>query len=124
MEALCQPSSTHAALDAAAYKLSTLAGARLERAALALRLMALNAASHHCGGITKLAAAIDVGQSVASNWKTRCTVIDPLYCTGIEELPECPVHRWHLRPLDWWRIWPELRSAPGAPPLPPKKERQ
>jgi DNA-binding transcriptional regulator YdaS (Cro superfamily) len=123
MDAISQPSPTPAALNAAAHKLSTLEGARLKRAAAALRLTALNTASHHCGGITKLAAAIDVGQSVASNWKKRRTLIDALYCTAIEELPACPVRRWHLRPLDWHRIWPELRSAPGAPPL-PKKERQ
>lgn len=120
MEAHCQPSPILAALDAALHKLSTLTGARLERAEKALRLMALDAASLHCGGITKLAAAIDVGQSVASNWKTRATVIDALYCMGIEELPECPVRRWHLRPLDWWRIWPDLRAAPDAPPRPGK----
>jgi len=120
MEAQCQPSQTLAALDAALHKLSTLNGARLARAEKALRLMALGAASQHCGGITKLAAAIDVGQSVASNWKTRGTVIDALYCMGIEELPESPVRRWHLRPLDWWLIWPDLRTAPDAPPRPGK----
>jgi DNA-binding transcriptional regulator YdaS (Cro superfamily) len=120
MEAPCPPSSNTAALDSAALKLSQLDGARLAKAAAALRVTALNAASRHCGGITKLAAAIDVGQSVASNWKKRRTVIDALYCTAIEELPACPVRRWHLRPLDWYRIWPEIRTARGAPPLPKK----
>lgn len=28
------------------------------------------------------------------------------------------VMRWHLRPLDWHEIWPELIGLPGAPPLP------
>lgn len=27
------------------------------------------------------------------------------------------VRRWHLRPFDWYRIWPELRRAKGAPVL-------
>lgn len=26
--------------------------------------------------------------------------------------------RWHLRPNDWHRIWPELISVEGAPPVP------
>jgi hypothetical protein len=28
------------------------------------------------------------------------------------------VRRWHLRPLDWYRIWPELIGADGAPRVP------
>jgi DNA-binding transcriptional regulator YdaS (Cro superfamily) len=28
------------------------------------------------------------------------------------------VMRWHLRPNDWWLIWPDLRDHPDAPPLP------
>ena len=26
--------------------------------------------------------------------------------------------RWHLRPADWYRIWPELIGADGAPAVP------
>jgi DNA-binding transcriptional regulator YdaS (Cro superfamily) len=26
--------------------------------------------------------------------------------------------RWHLRPNDWYVIWPELIGAEGAPPVP------
>lgn len=28
------------------------------------------------------------------------------------------VRRWHLRPDDWWRIWPELIGTHGAPKVP------
>ena len=28
------------------------------------------------------------------------------------------VRRWHLRPRDWHRVWPELVSAKGRPPIP------
>lgn len=28
------------------------------------------------------------------------------------------VAEWDLRPTDWWRIWPELVSTPGAPAVP------
>lgn len=27
------------------------------------------------------------------------------------------VREWDLRPHDWYRIWPELVSAPGAPAI-------
>jgi hypothetical protein len=27
------------------------------------------------------------------------------------------VRRWHLRPNDWHRIWPELRTAKGRPEI-------
>lgn len=78
----------------------------------------LDLAAQHCGGITKLAAALGLGQPVVSNWKARGTLIDPLYCTAIEEIPGCPVKRWNLRPDDWYRIWPELVGKKGAPALP------
>lgn len=28
------------------------------------------------------------------------------------------LRRWHLRPLDWHQVWPELLGAEGAPPAP------
>lgn len=80
----------------------------------------LDAAARHCGGITKLARALGLGQSVVSNWKARDTLIDAEYCTAIDKLPGCPVRRWHLRPDDWHRIWPELIGIEGAPPVPQK----
>lgn len=42
----------------------------------------------------------------------------PEYCVAIEKATDGKVTRWDLRPGDWWRIWPELVDAPGAPPLP------
>jgi len=30
------------------------------------------------------------------------------------------VRRWHLRPHDWRRIWPELREAEDAPKIVPE----
>lgn len=32
------------------------------------------------------------------------------------------LRRWHLRPNDWHRIWPELIGAEGAPPVPAEQE--
>ena len=37
---------------------------------------------------------------------------------AIESACDGAVRRWHLRPDDWHRIWPELIGAEGAPPVP------
>ena len=37
---------------------------------------------------------------------------------GIEQATAGAVMRWDLRAEDWHRIWPELRAAADAPPLP------
>jgi DNA-binding transcriptional regulator YdaS (Cro superfamily) len=31
------------------------------------------------------------------------------------------LRRWHLRPLDWHEIWPELIGTAGSPPVPAKE---
>jgi DNA-binding transcriptional regulator YdaS (Cro superfamily) len=36
-------------------------------------------------------------------------------CVLIEQQSAGQVRRWHLRPDDWHRIWPELITHPGAP---------
>lgn len=38
-------------------------------------------------------------------------------CTQIEIASDGAVRRWHLRPDDWHRIWPELIRADGSPTL-------
>lgn len=37
------------------------------------------------------------------------------YCAGVEEECERQYQRWHFRPDDWHRIWPELIGQEGAP---------
>lgn len=37
---------------------------------------------------------------------------------AIEEFSGGQVMRWELRPLDWWRHWPELKARPDAPAIP------
>jgi DNA-binding transcriptional regulator YdaS (Cro superfamily) len=37
------------------------------------------------------------------------------HCASIEQATGGAVRRWHLRPADWHRVWPELVNAPGAP---------
>ena len=74
---------------------------------------ALDRAADFCGGITKLAAALGIGQSVVSNWKARGTLIEAVYCTAIEQLTKGKVRRKDLRPDDWAAIWPELATIDG-----------
>ena len=44
--------------------------------------------------------------------------ISPETCVLIEVHSAQAVRRWHLRPTDWHRIWPELIGAPDAPIVP------
>lgn len=69
---------------------------------------ALDAAIEAMGGVSMLASAIGVGQSVISNWRARGTVPSANYCTAIERATAGAVTRRDLRPDDWRAIWPEL----------------
>lgn len=71
---------------------------------------ALERAAEKCGGLTKLATALGVGQPVVSNWKARGTLVDAVYCTAIERITDGVVTRKDLRPDDWAAIWPELAA--------------
>lgn len=71
----------------------------------------LDTAIEACGGVGKLALAIGVTQAAVSNWKSRDTLIDPLYCVAIENATEQKVTRKDLRPNDWQAIWPELSAT-------------
>lgn len=73
---------------------------------------ALNAAIDAAGGVSMLASAIGVGQSVISNWRARCTVPSASYCVAIERATGGAVTRRDLRPDDWQSIWPELATEP------------
>jgi len=39
----------------------------------------------------------------------------PITCVQVEQRSDRRVMRWHLRPLDWHLIWPELMALPDAP---------
>lgn len=68
-----------------------------------------------CGGSpSALAAAIGDGvlrQHVEYWLKTGRVPAER--CAGVERASGIP--RWELRPDDWWKVWPELVGAPGAP---------
>lgn len=74
-------------------------------------MTSLTAAVELLGGQTKLAAAIGVRQQHVWNWLNReGAAVPPECCVEIERATEGKVGRRDLRPLDWWRIWPELVS--------------
>lgn len=70
------------------------------------------------GGQAALAGAIGLKQQNVWNWLRRGGVVPPVACVDIERCTSGAVPRWHLRPKDWHRIWPELIGAEGAPELP------
>jgi DNA-binding transcriptional regulator YdaS (Cro superfamily) len=76
---------------------------------------ALQTAVDIVGGQTALAAVLGVKQQNVWNWLSRAAFVPPVHCPAIEPATGYVVMRWHLRPHDWWRIWPELIGAPGAP---------
>lgn len=70
------------------------------------------------GSPSALAAAIGGGvlrQHVEYWLKTGR--VPPERCYQLEQASHGAVSRWDLRPEDWFRIWPELIGAPGAPEI-------
>lgn len=86
-------------------------------------LSPIDRAAKECGGIAALAERVGVAASAPSMWKSRGGV-PPAHCAAVEAACGGVVKRWHLRPDDWHRIWPELIGAEGAPAAPtPDSER-
>jgi DNA-binding transcriptional regulator YdaS (Cro superfamily) len=67
------------------------------------------------GGISQTAIAKLLGESVQTigNWRSRGVPLSR--CADFEAACGGSVRRWHLRPDDWHRIWPELIGVEGAP---------
>jgi DNA-binding transcriptional regulator YdaS (Cro superfamily) len=70
------------------------------------------------GGISALASVLRVTPVYLSQIAARQNgrEASPELCVLIESATERSVMRWDLRPDDWYRIWPELIGAEGAPP--------
>jgi DNA-binding transcriptional regulator YdaS (Cro superfamily) len=41
--------------------------------------------------------------------------MDPAQAVEVERQSKKAIRRWDLRRNDWWRVWPELVGAKGAP---------
>lgn len=62
------------------------------------------------GTATKLAASLGISISYLSQLGGGQAPISPERCVEIEEATNGVVTRKDLRPTDWARIWPELRT--------------
>lgn len=76
---------------------------------------ALHLAIKHCGGPSRIASQMGVSVQRLNNWIARGVPVE--HCPGIERVTDGQVHRWDLRPDDWFRIWPELVGVHGAPEI-------
>jgi DNA-binding transcriptional regulator YdaS (Cro superfamily) len=70
------------------------------------------------GGVTVVAARLGVKVQRLCNWIERGVPL--AYCGRVERATGGAVRRWHMRPKDWFCIWPELIDAEGAPPVKPR----
>jgi DNA-binding transcriptional regulator YdaS (Cro superfamily) len=76
----------------------------------------LDQAIKDSGGPTAVASRMGITAQRLCNWVDRGAV--PVeHCPAVEEATERRIRRWHLRPGDWHRIWPELIATDGAPPI-------
>lgn len=75
-------------------------------------------AAESVGSQAALAEAIGVRQPTVSEWARGDRPIPIERCVDIERATGRTVMRWHLRPTDWHRIWPELIGTEGAPAVP------
>lgn len=68
------------------------------------------------GGPAEVARICKVTTPSVVQWRTRGVPIER--AVEIERATSGRVMRWHLRPRDWHRIWPELVARPDAPAVP------
>jgi DNA-binding transcriptional regulator YdaS (Cro superfamily) len=67
------------------------------------------------GGPSVIAQRLGISQPSVTQWRMRGVPIER--CVQIEQAFDGVVRRWHLRPNDWHRIWPELIGIEGAPAI-------
>ena len=73
------------------------------------------------GGPSALARALGIKPPTVSEWRVGARPVPIERCVAIEQATGGEVRRWDLRPEDWYRIWPELIGAEGAPPAPTRE---
>lgn len=67
------------------------------------------------GGPSRVAHLLDCSVQAACFWRDGKREFPPEHCAVLEANGKGRVRRWHMRPTDWHRIWPELVGAEGAP---------
>lgn len=75
------------------------------------------------GEAARVARDLAVSAVVVSHWSSGRKRVPVERATDLERLTGGAVRRWHSRPEDWYRIWPELVDAEGAPPVPDEEAR-
>lgn len=65
-----------------------------------------------------LAGAVGCQSQLIWQWARGVRPVPLDRCVPIERATAGAVRRWDLRPDDWYRIWPELIGADGAPAAP------
>jgi DNA-binding transcriptional regulator YdaS (Cro superfamily) len=73
----------------------------------------VSAAAESVGGMAKLAALMGEDLQTVWNWQARGVPVPK--CAAMEAACGGVVKRWHMRPADWYSIWPELVGQEGAP---------
>lgn len=67
------------------------------------------------GGTAAVASRVRVRLASVSEWRRHGIPDGRLIELAAEIEQRTPLRRWDLRPDDWYRIWPELIGAEGAP---------
>jgi DNA-binding transcriptional regulator YdaS (Cro superfamily) len=70
------------------------------------------------GGTATVARRLAVAPASVSEWRQKGIPAGRRIELGADIERATGVPRWHLRPHDWHRIWPELIGTEGAPPVP------
>jgi DNA-binding transcriptional regulator YdaS (Cro superfamily) len=65
----------------------------------------------------RLADLVKVDEQYLYQCLTGRRAMDAAEAVRIERDSRSELRRWHLRPKDWHRIWPELVGHPGAPSI-------
>lgn len=73
------------------------------------------------GTAGQIAKTIEVSPVMVTQWANGVKEVPAERCAAIEAATGREVMRWDLRPDDWHLIWPELKKAKGAPPVPEQK---
>jgi len=89
-----------------------------------VRMNPVQTAVEILGSQAALAARLNVKQPTISEWSRGDRPVPLERCVEIETATNGGVRRWHLRPNDWHRIWPELIGAQGAPQPEPAPQAQ
>lgn len=71
-----------------------------------------------CGSQANLARAMDLSPAMVNQMFKGIRQLPMEHGAAIEKASNFRVMRWDFFPNDWFRVWPELIGAKGAPAIP------